>query len=529
MREAVSLEQPTLIMLSPEAITERLRVRRLSASGIRRLQHSMQCSGFLTHFPLVVSPLAKGGYKLIDGNHRYEAALALGLVSIPCIVQAPLSELDRYTFVWQSNNAAENAIPSTLVTYAEFIRDLTGEGYTQTEIATVLGWSREKVKNYVALDQITKEAWKIIGTTFEKDVPMDDENGVPVVGPSVPPFTEGLLRAILDLSAEQQVELVTELATNKDFSKGKFKVRAEHYRSRNEMSAYAEQQLGALGEAFLTKLHEEIARGSYDSDWNTNDHPKLQKLMASLRDEWERKHSIHLIHGDFYEEVEKLGNGCIDLILTDPPYTIARENTFVLEGRSNISQDFGAWDKHTKQECLALFDVWARAWARLLRAQGSGYVFTSDRLLSHLREALEAAGLHIKATIIWYKTNPGTQVVKTNYKSSVEHVLFFTKGEGGHTFNWQGENDMHNHIEVPICSGAERLVDAKGKILHPTQKPERLLRHFLEISSNRGDTVFDGFAGVGSACAVAKQLGRKCIGIEHEKTFFEAMQRRLAE
>ncbi len=82
---------------------------------------------------------------------------------------------------------------------------------------------------------------------------------------------------------------------------------------------------------------------------------------------------------------------------------------------------------------------------------------------------------------------------------------------------------MHNHIVAPVCGGKERLVDAKGKILHPTQKPEQVLRHLMEISSNPGDTVFDGFAGVGSSCAVAKQLGRKCIGIEQNHIYFEAM------
>ena len=88
---------------------------------------------------------------------------------------------------------------------------------------------------------------------------------------------------------------------------------------------------------------------------------------------------------------------------------------------------------------------------------------------------------------------------------------------------------MHNFIESPICGGKERLVDSKGNTLHPTQKPERILQHFLEISSNRGDTVLDCFAGVGSTGAVAKKLGRKFIGIEQDPTYFAAMQRRVAE
>jgi DNA modification methylase len=529
MLETIVPEQHSVCLLPLQTITGRLPVRRLSAPGVQRLIKSIQRSGFLEQFPLVVTLLGEESYQLIDGNHRYEAALACGLTSVPCVVKTQLAEHDRYVLAWQSNSAAEMVVPSTLVTYAEFIWDRSNEKYTQAEIATMLGWSREKVKNYAALNQISKDAWAVIGTTIENAVPIDDEGAVPVPGTTVPIFTEGLLRAILDLTAEQQQELVAELAVNREFSKGKFKTRAENYRARNEMIAHARRQLGELGDAYRVQLEKEIARGAYDADWKTNDHPKLQKLLAALRDEWECRHSIHLIQGDFYKEVGKVGDGCIDLILTDPPYNIARENTFVLEGRSSLSQDFGEWDKNDAQEFIASFNIWAREWMRLLRDQGSGYVFCSDQYLSHLRSALENAGLHVKATVVWHKTNPGTQVVKTNFKSSLEYILFFTKGQGGHTFNWQGENEMHNFIEAPVCSGEERLVDAKGKTLHPTQKPEQVLRHLLEISSNRGDTVFDGFAGVGSSCAVARRLGRKCIGIEQNEVYFEAMQHRLAE
>lgn len=88
---------------------------------------------------------------------------------------------------------------------------------------------------------------------------------------------------------------------------------------------------------------------------------------------------------------------------------------------------------------------------------------------------------------------------------------------------------MHNHIETPICGGNERLVDSRGETLHPTQKPEQLLRHFMEISSHRGEVVFDGFAGVGTVGKVAKDLGRVFIGIEQDPRYVEAMQRRLAQ
>ena len=521
-------QEPLILKMLPlHVITQRLSVRRLNAAGVLRLKESMQRAGFLENFPLILTPLEDETFLLIDGNHRFEAALALELACVPCVIKTNLTEQACYTLALRSNSAAETVVPSTFVTYAEFVWKRLKGGYKQQAIADMLGWSRGAVSNYALLNEIDKRAWALIATTFEQLVATPTEAAVAphVTGVA---FTENLLRDILPLTFDQQFELVQDLAAER-IRKNRFTELAKAYRIRNDMATFAHQHLGTLGEDYTVQLDQAIGSGAYDTDWKTSDHPKLEKLINALRDEWECKHSIHLIHGDFYEEVTKIGDGCIDLILTDPPYNIARENAFALEGRSTLSQDFGEWDKHEEGAFIASFAIWAREWERLLRNQGSGYVFTSDRYISHLREALEGANLHVKATIIWHKTNPGPQTVKTNFKSSIEYILFFTKDKGGHTFNWQGDNEMHNFLETPICGGKERLVDGKGNTLHPTQKPESVLRHLLEISSNRGDTVFDGFAGLGTSGKIAKDRGRKFIGIEQNAIYFEAMQRRLAE
>ena len=85
--------------------------------------------------------------------------------------------------------------------------------------------------------------------------------------------------------------------------------------------------------------------------------------------------------------------------------------------------------------------------------------------------------------------------------------------------------DLNERLE--FIRRAERLKDKKGNPFHPDQKPEALIQHFMEISSNRGDTVFDGFMGTGTVGAVAVRLGRKFIGIENNETLFEAARRRI--
>lgn len=190
-----------------------------------------------------MTPLPDGTFQLLDGNHRYEAALTLGLSAVPCIVKTTLNSSERYRLAWQSNQAALTVVASTLVTYAEFIwarlaeTDARGKLlYTHEDIARMLGWSHSTVSNYALLAKIDPQAWTVISTTFEPSAIEEQESVVEEISttvemPSTSPFTERVLRCILPLLPEQQRELVGKLAHSRDFSKGKFKVLAENYRA----------------------------------------------------------------------------------------------------------------------------------------------------------------------------------------------------------------------------------------------------------------------------------------------------------
>lgn len=82
---------------------------------------------------------------------------------------------------------------------------------------------------------------------------------------------------------------------------------------------------------------------------------------------------------------------------------------------------------------------------------------------------------------------------------------------------------MHNFIETPICQSPERLINPK----HPTQKPVSVLEHIIKIASNEHDTVLDPFMGVGSTGVACKNLNRNFIGIEINKEYFAAAQKRI--
>lgn len=52
---------------------------------------------------------------------------------------------------------------------------------------------------------------------------------------------------------------------------------------------------------------------------------------------------IKLKHGDCVEILKTIETSSVDIVITDPPYNIARNNSFHTMGRTGI--DFGDWDK----------------------------------------------------------------------------------------------------------------------------------------------------------------------------------------
>ena len=80
---------------------------------------------------------------------------------------------------------------------------------------------------------------------------------------------------------------------------------------------------------------------------------------------------------------------------------------------------------------------------------------------------------------------------------------------------------------MPLVQGKERLRGKDGRALHPTQKPEEMLKRIILASSNKGDIVLNPFLGSGTISYVAKKYGRKWIGIEKDKKYAKIAEERM--
>ncbi len=69
--------------------------------------------------------------------------------------------------------------------------------------------------------------------------------------------------------------------------------------------------------------------------------------------------------------------------------------------------------------------------------------------------------------------------------------------------------------------------DSKKRIGHPSPKILGYMKCVVSRFTTIGDTILDPFLGSGTTAVAAKQLGRKCIGIEIEEKYCEIAVKRL--
>jgi len=89
------------------------------------------------------------------------------------------------------------------------------------------------------------------------------------------------------------------------------------------------------------------------------------------------------------------------------------------------------------------------------------------------------------------------------------------------------ENDKGNPI-YNFWNDINRLYSGSPEFIgYPTQKPEKLLKRIILLSTNEDDTVLDPFVGGGTTVAVAERLKRNWIGIDQSVQAIKVTELRL--
>lgn len=285
-----------------------------------------------------------------------------------------------------------------------------------------------------------------------------------------------------------------------------------------------------------------------------------------------------VICGDSSDELKKIPDNSVDLILSDIPYGIGLEDWDVLHsntnsaygGNSPAQQKAGAvfkkrgkpingWseaDKKIPYEYQEWCSKWASEWLRVLKPGGSALVFSGRRFSHRCISALEDAGFNFRDLLGW--TRP-----KAVHRAQRLSIVFERRGDNASADSWSGwrvgnlkptfepiiwafkpyritiaDNVIDNKLGAYNHDAFERYFGGLDNIfecgldkgeggLHPAQKPVRLMKALIELVTIPGQVVLDPFAGSGSTAVAAKETGRHYIAIEHDNNYCELIRKRL--
>jgi site-specific DNA-methyltransferase (adenine-specific) len=212
------------------------------------------------------------------------------------------------------------------------------------------------------------------------------------------------------------------------------------------------------------------------------------------------------------------------------------------------------------QETSLEWDRWPDGWPAVVAERTRQmWCFGSMRMFLDRRDefagwklAQDVVGEWTVDTTVWEK-NAGTNFAADRFKRVHELITHWYQGSWGELrFDPQREAAEHHRGSTVRSGGARthtgsigrgawvddgtRLVrsviranNLRGVALHPTEKPFEILRPLLAYSCPPGGTVLDPTAGSGSTLAVARQLGRRAVGIEADETYCAVIARRLSQ
>ena len=211
-----------------------------------------------------------------------------------------------------------------------------------------------------------------------------------------------------------------------------------------------------------------------------------------------------LYHADAFDVLPTLQDGVVDNVVSDFPYGITKFH----------------WDKVPPLDLTwKLLEAKSKDNANYVLFGAGG--FTVD-LINSKRD-------WYRYSMTWVKNN-ATMHLNANLMPmhKKEDVVLF--GKPGHqksaVFNVPDGFPQPSDV---LVFPHERGNNQQGLNFHKTQKPLRLVAYLLMLYTNPGDLVLDCFAGSCTTGLAAMKLGRRFIGIEKERSFFEIGCRRLEE
>lgn len=236
---------------------------------------------------------------------------------------------------------------------------------------------------------------------------------------------------------------------------------------------------------------------------------------------------VTLHHGDVVMTIPEVDR--FNVIITSPPY--------------NLDMPYKNSDDAMP---FLTFRKWTYEWLTLLhmKSQDDGRLILNVPLdtnkggkqpvYGHYISAAMMCGWHYQTTIVWNEQNISRRTAWGSWMSAsapfvtapVEMIVVFYKHQWGRKPGLKRstisrEDFMNWTLGMWTFPG-----ENPKRIGHPAPFPEELPRRLIEMYSYNDDVIFDPFCGSGTTNRVAKNLGRRSIGIDNSSEYLDIAIRR---
>lgn len=226
--------------------------------------------------------------------------------------------------------------------------------------------------------------------------------------------------------------------------------------------------------------------------------------------------------GDCYELIKQIPDKSVDLIYTDIPYDFEANGGGGCFGEKHR-------DYHKEYEIVSVNTNASRVWKSTMKSidnvkdiafgidyaildefirvckKPQIYIWCSKKQIYPLMQYFIGEKDFRFELFTWHKTNP-IPTCNNKYLSDTEYCLLFRE-EG--TTKIKGDMSTKGKYYIsPINTHDKKLFE------HSTIKPLEFVKNHILNSTEENDIVLDCFAGSGTTCVGAKELGRQFVGFE---------------
>ena len=239
---------------------------------------------------------------------------------------------------------------------------------------------------------------------------------------------------------------------------------------------------------------------------------------------------VRVVQGDCLEVLRSLPDGCVDAVVTDPPYSsggafrgdrAAGTVTKYVRGNTGVSEDYAPFTGDVRDQ--RAYGYWCSLWLdQCLRISKPGAVccvFTDWRQLPTTTDALQAGGWVWRGIVPWNKTE-AARPAKGRFRNQCEYVVWGSNGSMGSEVAADNLRECHPGFFTQSVVAMHKR--------HIAEKPVEVMRGIVRICPPDG-LILDPFAGSGTTGVAAISEGRRAILIEKEPAYAAICRRRVRE